>query len=591
MINLFLKTCSRSSRAAISCGRTERRNRSLHGVNEDFEHRPTANGSGAVDLKQVLRLFSLITVTLLLSACSTVSPPEKSLTNEFFPETEAQKKPADKAKPLLPRIPPAVVQPRIKPKPATFNISIHETNARDFFMGLVVDTDENMLVHPEVSGNLSLELKNVTISQTLDAVQKVYGYDYQKTDIGYIIYPATLQTKIFKINHLDLDREGTSRTRVSSGQISSPRNSGDKSNTDNVNSKKRSNNEISGSSISTRSISSFWLDMERSLNIIVAINEQSSIVVNRQTGIIVVRAKPMQMREVEQFIKSTQVQIGRQVIIEAKILEVMLNDSHQSGINWANVAEQGTKLFFSSGASLAIDGATTLLEAVSPAIPDTFTFGLQTGDFTTFVTLLETQGKTKILSSPRISTLNNQKAVIKVGRDEYFITDVSSNTVSSGSSTITNPDITWTPFFSGIALDVTPQISENNEITLHIHPSITRVESQEKRFTINGEDGQIPLALNTVRESDSIVRAKNGQIIVIGGLMQESTDEDKRGIPFLTRAPYVGNLFRENKGNSRKSELVILLKPTVIENDQDWKTDMAASKQRLQSSENFQLWK
>ena len=201
------------------------------------------------------------------------------------------------------------------------------------------------------------------------------------------------------------------------------------------------------------------------------------------------------------------------------------------------------------------------------------------------------RGKTKILSSPRISTLNNQKAIIKVGQDEYFITDISSNTVSSGSSTITNPDITWTPFFSGIALDVTPQIDDNNEITLHIHPSITRVESQQKTFTINGEDGELPLALKTVRESDSIVHAKNGQIIVIGGLMQETTDEDKRGISFLTRIPYLGNLFRENRGAARKTELVILLKPTVILDNENWQNDMNSSKNRMQALENFQLWK
>lgn len=536
-----------------------------------------------------LRPFSLVTILLLLSACSTVSPPERSMTQDLFPETETTKAPLDKVGPFLPKTHPAR-QPSIPSKPVTFNISVHETNARDFFMGLVVDTDENMLVHPEVSGDISLELKNVTIAQTLDAVQKVYGYDYQKTDIGYFIYPATLQTRIFKINRLDLVREGNSKTRVSSGQISSGSGS-NQYGTNDATSSSGSNNEISGSSITTTSRSNFWLELEDSLSAIVSVNKKANVVVNLETGIIVVRANPSQMREVEKFITSTQVQIERQVIIEAKILEVILNDSHQSGINWANIAEEGSKLFFSSGASLALDGASTLLNATTLATPDIFTFGLQTGDFTTFVTLLETQGKTKILSSPRISTLNNQKAVIKVGRDEYFITDISSNTVSSGSSTITNPEITWTPFFSGIALDVTPQINENNKITMHIHPSITRVESQEKRFTINGQNGQIPLALNTVRESDSIVQAKNGQIIVIGGLMQETTDEDKQGIPLLAHIPYLGNLFRENKGNSRKSELVILLKPTIIQNDQDWKRDMVASKRRLQSSENFQLWK
>ena len=543
---------------------------------------------------------AIITLTLFHAACSSVSPPDASLVNDFFPETTPPQAtvppqpPEEITDALIPDIHQTLSLPGTAQQPLKFDISVHEVAAREFFMGLVIDTDENMLVHPEVTGKISLELKNVTVTQVLEAVQKVYGYDYKKNDIGYIIYPATLQSKIFKIKRLDLIRKGQSRTRVSSGQISSKRNNNFIYNQAGNENNDQQNSEVSGSLITTKSETDFWQEIEQSLNSIVSINEQANIVVNRETGILVVRAKPMQMREVEKFIAATQLQVEKQVIIEAKILEVILNDSHQSGINWASIVKEGTKIFFSSGASLMADGASTLARQLATnisAAPELFTLGVQQGNFTAFVTLLETQGKTRILSSPRISTLNNQKAVIKVGRDEYFITDVSSNTVTSGSSTITNPDITWTPFFSGIALDVTPQINDNNEISLHIHPSITRVESQIKQFTINGEQGELPMALNTVRESDSIVRARNGQIIVIGGLMQETSDEDKRGVSFLTRIPYLGNLFRENASIARKTELVILLKPTIVIGNQVWNDDMYDSKKRMQQLENFEMWK
>ncbi|MCF6249742.1 MAG: pilus (MSHA type) biogenesis protein MshL [Methylococcaceae bacterium] len=464
--------------------------------------------------------------------------------------------------------------------PTQFNISLHDIDAREFFMGLVIDTDENMLVHPDVSGLITLELKNVTVAQVMDAVQKVYGYDYKKNDIGYIVYPATLQTKIFKLNRLDLIRAGESSTRVSSGQISNTDTDTDNNRTNQPYTDSSSNTQSSGSWIKTKTETDFWLEINTALRSIIAIDPQASVVITRQTGVIVVRAKPMQLREVEQFIKTTQKQLNRQVIIEAKIIEIILDDSHQAGVNWQSLARTAANVAPILTGIGAID-----------AIGDVFTISGTWGDFSAMVELLETQGKTNILSSPRISTLNNQKAIIKVGSDEYFITNVSSNTVTSGSSTITNPDITWTPFFSGIALDVTPQINDNDEITLHIHPSITRVENQIKDFTINGEDGSLPMALNTVRESDSIVKAKNGQIIVIGGLMQESKQENKKGIAGLTQIPYLGNLFRVNTGEVKKSELVILLKPTLINSDDDWLPTMNTSKKQLKQLQNHPLWK
>ena len=530
-------------------------------------------------MKKIIPLYSAI---LLLLSCSTIPTATNETIDEAFSSSpsfiESEKKhtpPTAVTDALIPDF----NQPILTPQPTRFNISLHEVEAREFFMGLVIDTNENMLVHPDVSGLISLELKNVTVAQVMDAVQKVYGYDYKKNDLGYMVYPSTLQTRIFKLNRLDLIREGVSSTRVSSGQISDGNDNSESSNSGESNATDPTN--TSGSWINTRTSTDFWKEIETALLSIISIDPEATVVVNRQTGVIVVRAKPMQLREVEYFIDITQKQIGRQVILEAKIIEIILDDSHQAGVNWHSVVRDFSKV-------------APLIAGIAPlgtGFTDIFTIGITSGDFAAYIELMESQGKTNILSSPRVSTLNNQKAIIKVGRDEYFITDISSDTVATGSSTIVNPDITWTPFFSGIALDVTPQINDLDEIMLHIHPSVTRVESQTKEFTINGEDGSLPMALNTVRESDSIIKAKNGQIVVIGGLMQEITTEDKNGIFGFASLPYVGNLFRVNKGEIRKSELVILLKATIINSNADWLPTLDKSKEQLKQLQNHEMWK
>lgn len=547
-----------------------------------------------------------ISLLFLLAACDTM-PPRAPMTDTIYPPNSALSSSVPEPNPpavvtdaLIPSFNPNLLNESYPSGPATFNISVHELDAREFFMSLVIDSQENMVVHPEVSGPISLELKNVTVDQVLSAVQKVYGYDYNKTDIGYIIYPASLQTKIFKIDRIDLQREGHSNTRVSSGQISNGSNNSNQSGQNNQyqnqnqsQNSNASNNTSSGSWITTTSKTDFWDELQQSLAAIVDVNPGndselsnpqtgSKVVINKQTGIVVVSANPTQMREAEKLIASTQSQIGRQVIIEAKILEIILNDEHQDGVNWASVVRQGGEAFLT---------ASNPLPAAVRQTMDIFTIGVSSGDFYAFIQLMEGQGKTNILSSPRISTLNNQKAVIKVGQDEYFITDVSSNNNSSAATTTITQDITWTPFFSGIALDVTPQIADDKNITLHIHPSITRVENQTKDFAINGQENSIPMALNTMRESDSIVHAENGQIIVIGGLMQETRDENQKGVSLFSRIPYLGHAFREDEGNGTKTELVILLKPTVITDNNDWQTPIKDSRQRMEQLEKHQLWK
>ncbi len=544
------------------------------------------------------KIILLILLSLLLS-CSTIPTAQDKTIDDAFetPKTSTETSPHTPpdaiTDALIPEFDQTLFNASHRTEPSRFNISLHGINAREFFMGLVIDTNKNMLVHPDVKGLISLKLKNVTLAQVMDAVQKIYGYDYKKSDIGYIVYPSTIQTRIFKLNRLDLIREGQSSTRVTSGQISDNSNKRGRrnssySNSNNINDNGDSNqrssiSQSSGSWIKTKTKTDFWQETETALLSIISIDPQATVVINRQTGTIVVRAKPMQLREVEQFIGITQNQLSRQVIIEAKIIEIILDDSHQAGVNWHSIAREAVKTAPILTGIGALGSASVFREI--------FTVGASSGDFAAYIELMETQGKTNILSSPRISTLNNQKAIIKVGDDEYFITEITSDTETSGVGLSQSQDINFTPFFSGIALDVTPQINDNEEITLHIHPSITRVKNQIKEFTINGEPGSLPMALNTVRESDSIVRAKNGQIIVIGGLMQEITIENKKGLALLSQIPYLGNLFRVNTGETKKSELVILLKPTIINSDADWSSYKNTSKQQLKQLQNHPLWK
>jgi MSHA biogenesis protein MshL len=211
-------------------------------------------------------------------------------------------------------------------------------------------------------------------------------------------------------------------------------------------------------------------------------------------------------------------------------------------------------------------------------------FGLafQTSNFAALIQFLETQGNVQVLSSPRIATLNNQKAVLKVGIDEFFVTNVSTTT-TTGTSTTTTPSVTLQPFFSGIALDVTPQIDENNIITLHIHPSVSKVTTVNKVVDL-GAAGSInlPLASSNISETDSIVRAQDGQIIAIGGLMKQATNDDRSQLPGVGDVPVLGNLFRNTSRSTVKRELVILLKPTVIQGDANWQQDIQDSQRRIQ---------
>jgi MSHA biogenesis protein MshL len=480
-----------------------------------------------------------------------------------------------------------------------FDLAVVNAPAKSFFLGLVRDTPYNLVVAPEVAGTISLDLKQVTVAEVLEMTRELYGYDYQRLQAGWLVLPAALQTRMFYVNYLDLDRSGTSRVRVTSGQLPASNGNGATNGNGLVDpsgnlvggggvgaggTTTRSPSQ-SGTSIDTHSKLDFWRELEASLHALLPQDPAHNVVVNAQSGVIAVRAMPGELNDVAKFLKKIQSTASRQVILEAKIIEVDLNNDYQAGINWSNVATSGSGSLFTgvsspstfsgdllapSGPTVNVSPGSAVTGLVSNTLGGAFTLALNTRDFSSYVNLLQVQGNTRVLSSPRVATLNNQKAVIKSGSDQYFVTNVASNTVTSTAASTSNT-IELTPFFSGVALDVTPQIDDDGTVILHIHPTVSAVSANNLTVAVGGETDTLPLALSQIRESDSIVRAKSGQVIVIGGLMTVSKQNTDYQVPFLGSIPGLGNLFKSKQTTSTKTELVILLKPIVVGDDgEEW---------------------
>lgn len=337
-----------------------------------------------------------------------------------------------------------------------------------------------------------------------------------------------------------------------------------------------------GTRIETITESDFWPMLQQAVANLIGSGQGQSVVVTPQAGVITLRAFPDEIREVREFLGVSQERMQRQVILEAKILEVTLSDGYQQGINWSNmtasIGNSGSVVINRPGPT----GGLPPLDAIGSLLGGQTNITISDGNFSAVMNFMATQGDLNVLSSPRITAANNQKSVIKVGTDEYFVTELSSN-AGNGENSNAVPEVELTPFFSGISLDVTPQIDNKGNVFLHVHPAVIEVEEEIKKLNLGGDfnNVQLPLAKSSIRESDSVIRAKDGDVVVIGGLMKQQNIEQVSKVPFLGDVPALGNLFRTINNVSQKTELVILLKPTVV-GVNTWQKELERSRDLLQ---------
>ena len=462
-----------------------------------------------------------------------------------------------------------------------FRINAKNVDANVFFTSLVKGTPFNIVIDPNVKGRITMKLKDVTLDNVLDVASDIYGYHITRQGNIIQVFPASLRTDVIPVNYLQLQRKGVSLTSITTGSTTgddnsnSNNNNSDNNNNDNNDSNNSDNNTTNGgTTIETTSKSDFWAQLEKVVSGMIGKGDGRNVMVSPQAGLISVRAYPNELREVKQFLGMSQTRLTRQVVLEAKIMEVTLDDSYQQGIDWNNLTSSLT-----GSIGQAVDGITKGVHgAVANIVNGQANITITDGNFSAVMSFLSTQGDLNVLSSPRVTAANNQKAVIKVGGDEYFVTNISSSNVSGDNSSAA-PDIKLTPFFSGISLDVTPQIDDKGGVLLHVHPVVVDVKNDVKSVDLGEKYGtyQLPLAKSTIRESDSIIHARSGDVVVIGGLMKTSYSDQVTKVPLLGDIPVLGNLFRHTNRVKHKTELVILLKPTVV-TDHTWQQEIERSR-------------
>jgi len=500
--------------------------------------------------------IAILAVVYLLSGCKSKPEPVPERAPETFPVPESSLE--ELTVPQFQEEEPARLAVGSPGK--LYSLRVREAQIQDVLLALAQESGENLVVNPEVTGTVTVNLNRVTLEQALDAILGQLGFSYRREGRIIRISKPVLETRIFSVNYISTSRKGDKTIVATHGSGAG-------------------GEQISASEtrIAGKDEMDFWAEIQEGLTAIIFAEERPAavlrarqagvvssltsqdgkkLVISKVSGLIQVRDYPEKLREVANFLEQMEVSSQRQVLIQARFLEVTLRKGYETGIRWDNIQEQFFNLDLTElSLSWNLFGGGTSSSATGALLVAGATESLAGGDFVLadLVKALETQGKVKALASPKIATMNNQTAIVKVARqDVYFTSEISQGEVSTLQSFTPNTiDV-------GVILDVTPQIGPGGDINMNIHPSIT---AEFDRVT--APDGsEFPLL--RIREADTVVKVRDGQTIIIAGLIQESDTTNRTGLPCLTNLPVLSYLFGYREERSEKTELVILITPTVL---------------------------
>jgi MSHA biogenesis protein MshL len=482
--------------------------------------------------------------------------------------------------------PPRIAEPEKKPEPqikeqipeakekGLFSLSLRDTEIRDVLLLLSKDSGVNIIADMDVKGKVSIDFTGLDLNSALYAVTRPLGYAF-RMDKGFVrVSKPILETRSFSVNYMTGKRVSSSTMTASiyySGNNATTPYAGRSTNINISNTPSPSSGDQSGASggqgnvnVTTSGTSDFWKEIKRELEVMVFGEMKTGgqgdggysrgdgsgrrLIINELAGIVQVTDYADNLDRIADFLADVEKAVKKQVMIQAHILQVSLNDNYSLGINWEALAGSGIgtagQLF-------------TFSQNLVPSPPTgVFQINLANKNVTALIDAMRTQGQVNVLSSPKVSTMNNQKAVIKLTTKEVsWVTNSFINADGTLVQTYTTPQIDEV----GLFLDVTPQIDDNGVITMQMHPSI----SEKIRDSIS-PDGKSTSPIIDVREVDVMIKVRNGQTIVIAGLITDKVNDNTNRVPLLGDIPILGTLFRQTVQERTKNELVILMTPYIL---------------------------
>jgi MSHA biogenesis protein MshL len=515
----------------------------------------------------------------VLAGCSgLVPPPPPSSPAHLRPDQAPSAGPIPKVVEQAPFLPPPVAAAPTE----KYTVVVHEVPVKELLFALARDAAVNVDVDPGIDGIVTLNAIDQTLSQILDRIARQVDMRYEIRDKNLLVMPDRPYFRSYTVDYVNLSRDTTGTINVATqiattgaAQIGEGGGGGGGG----------AGNNNSTTAITNTANNRFWLTLTRNIQALIGETASGSaqdlpvtgaVIPNPEAGLINVRATAKQHEAVQAFVDRVMASAQRQVLIEATVVEVTLSDQYRQGIDW-RVINQGTGLdaFQLLTGNLA-PGLTQAGTAVNPPLGIASSFVL---DYTSksngqridvVVELLRKFGDLQVLSSPRIMALNNQPAVLKVVENVvYFEIDVEPGIATGNTQSIPAIETTAKTVPVGLVMTVTPQVNENQSVTLNMRPTISSITKSvpdpSPDLAVAGTTNLVPQI--QVREMESVLKVQNGQIAVLGGLIQDSVRQDSNRVPLLSDLPVLGDaFFKTHDNNYQRSELVIFLRPLVIDN-------------------------
>ena len=508
-------------------------------------------------LRPPLRKLALgLPLVLLTASCGTNLPPTEQNNRHINEASVASASPPSDIPAIVAPV-PLVTPPAPQVEPELYTVVAQDVPIRDLLFSMARDAGINIDVHPDVQGTISINAIEQTLPQILERITRQANIRWSMDSSGnMVVEPDAAYWKNYQVDYVNVARNATTAADVSTAITSGIGEGG-----------AATGNNNSSTNMTQSSANNFWPTLSANLSNILGEaaasgDIASSVVTNPESGVISVLATSRQQAEVATFLESVQTRSLYQVLIEATVVEVDLNDNYQAGVDWSTISRSSGGISFSqqvTSPDLAV-APTSILTLNRRSAPD---------EVAAIISLLSQFGDSRVLSSPKIMALNNQTALLRVvDNTVYFTIEVEQGT-EGGIGIPQRPTVYTTTVHTvpvGFVMTVTPQVGENDQVTLNVRPTISRIVRYRndpspalKQFDVVNSIPEVQ-----VREMESIMKVFSGQVAVLGGLMQDSLDTGVDGVPYLSRLPGIGGLFSYTNEKASKTELIIFIRPVVI---------------------------